>query len=291
MVLLLSSSSAVLLPLLSAFLFACTTPTAAQHSGMVINGSGSSGCTCIDPWASCNSSKSCHNATYTGESHCLPRMFGASKCDAWDTYLGQRNIGPCADSLPGFRPHGLQWCDSLWCYVNTSECQRPHSPSTITWHDMLPGVESKLAYSYEACGNIDDYTESKHYRMLHNRTLRVSYPGQSSSGYTVVNVAKGGWPAGPNRQVDGSVVAFMHMLAAEVGFRLSAHEVSTASVTQVKLKLKSSSSYTQCVHEVALNETDLCIGNFCEYRSNFVPPPPHPVFACMPVCLPVCRFD
>ena len=34
------------------------------------------------------------------------------------------------------------------------------------------------------------------------------------------------------------------------------------ALLQVRRTLGSSSSFTACVHEVALNETDLCIGNF-----------------------------
>lgn len=63
-------------------------------------------------------------------------------------------------------------------------------------------------------------------------------------------------------QVDGSVVAFMHAVAAEVGFTLEYHAVSEESVAEVSSRLGSSSSFTACVHEVALGETDLCIGNF-----------------------------
>ena len=58
------------------------------------------------------------------------------------------------------------------------------------------------------------------------------------------------------------MVAFMHTIAERSGIRLEFHPVSNASKTQVRERLGSGSSFTQCVHEVALNETDLCIGNF-----------------------------
>jgi hypothetical protein len=110
---------------------------------------------------------------------------------------------------------------------------------------------------------MDNYGESKHSNHLRGKTLRVSYPGDSGSGYTVKTVAEGsGWYAGEGRSVDGSVVAFMHSIAAEVGATLEFHPVSNASRQQVYNQLGSTSSYTACVHEVALNETDFCIGNF-----------------------------
>ena len=54
----------------------------------------------------------------------------------------------------------------------------------------------------------------------------------------------------------GSVVEFMKSIANEVGFTWEVVPVTTAS------KDRFTSSFTACVHSVALNETDLCLGNF-----------------------------
>jgi hypothetical protein len=105
-----------------------------------------------------------------------------------------------------------------------------------------------MAWSYEACGNLDSYSPNRYYDSLAGKTLRISYPGDSSSGYTIVTGADG--------SKDGSVVAFVEQIAREVGFSTEVRPVSAAS------RSRFASSFTACVHEVALNATDLCVGNF-----------------------------
>ena len=60
----------------------------------------------------------------------------------------------------------------------------------------------------------------------------------------------------PDGTKDGSVVQFMKDLAQDVGFTWEVHPVGNWS------RARYSSSYTACVHEVALGLTDMCIGNF-----------------------------
>ena len=106
----------------------------------------------------------------------------------------------------------------------------------------------QLAYSYETCGNLNSYSPVRHYDLVRNRVFRVSYPGDSSSGYTLVTDNNG------NR--DGSMVKLMQEVAVAGQFTWEPHAVSNDSLSRY------SSSYTACVHEVALNRTDICIGNF-----------------------------
>ena len=60
---------------------------------------------------------------------------------------------------------------------------------------------------------------------MQGKTLRVSYPGDSSSDYTLVT-------RDDNGQKTGSVVAFMNEIAAKGGFFFELHNVSGASTIQ-----------------------------------------------------------
>jgi hypothetical protein len=106
----------------------------------------------------------------------------------------------------------------------------------------------RLAYSYEACGNLNSYSPMRHYDLVRDRVFRVSYPGDSSSGYTILTKDNG--------DKTGSMIELMQEVADAGMFTWEIHTVSNAS------KSRYSSSYTACVHEVALNRTDLCVGNF-----------------------------
>ena len=202
---------------------------AAQTGHMPINGSGSSACPCVNPWAQ-QPQKECHNATWpSGAKICQDSNYGASSCQMFD-----RASDACSkmSSPAARRASGMGWCDSAWCYINTSHCDRPYSGTSLAFDPPPAGI---LAYSYVTCGNLDNYGQSKHLQALAGKTLRVSYPGDSGSGYTIKTVSeKRGWYAGPNRQVDGSVVAFMHSVAARVGFQLQFHPVSAESKEQVR---------------------------------------------------------
>eukprot|EP01052_Picozoa_sp_SAG31_P008336 SAG31_NODE_419_length_15872_cov_21.857985_5_plen_279_part_00 len=219
-------------------------------------GSGSPACPCIDPWVDIGvSTLQCRNVTYMGRHECIPLNYGASSCHAWDD-----NLGPCAEDagadISSRIAAGLGFCASAWCYVDAAHCERHPKRSTMSLNDGV--ADPGLSYSYETCGNLDDYSPSKQREALLGRRLRVSYPGDSGSGYTLKTVGAGrGWHG-----KDGSMVAFMHAIAADVGFSLEYHEVSNSSKIQVRERLGSGSSFTRCVHEVAINETDLCIGNF-----------------------------
>jgi hypothetical protein len=223
---------------------------------------GSLACECVDPWpisggASASSvqqqQQQCRNATLgfnhvggprtQGAELCLPLEYGRSWCAPWDANV----LGECVDQdggiLEGGRP---DWCSAMWCYVNASSCQRAHHPSDFTFHDG--DAPTGLAYSYETCGNLDTYTAAAHYQTLRGKHLRVSFPGDSDTGYTIYTDQQG--------VKQGSTVRLMQDIAADVGFTWETHVVSDAS------RSRFSSAFTACVHEVALGETDMCIGSF-----------------------------
>ena len=107
---------------------------------------------------------------------------------------------------------------------------------------MFP-LDPPLFYSYETCG------------ILSGKNIRVSYPDDSGSGFTIVTV-----PTDSGQSVNmGSIPEFVNRIFAEYGITLTVVPISPASKAKFPM-----SSYTTHTHEVALNGTYLCIGNFWE---------------------------
>lgn len=233
--------------------------TGAQTAPVVVE-LGSEACPCIDPWSATSyataeaaatfETDQCRPATHAGRNRngpttsCLPPDYGASRCSTWDMLLSPECVNAQGEVPDSGQP---DWCQSSWCYVDPANCARPFSTSSMSWPTVTGLPEDGLAYSYETCGNVDSYSASKHYESLSGMHLKVSYPGDSSTGYTLFT---------NEGRKDGAFVKFMQDIAADAGFTWEVHNVSEAS------KSRFSSSYTACVHEVALGETDLCIGNF-----------------------------
>ena len=249
---------------------------------------GSAECPCVNPWAAmaAGDARSCrsvvtHRGRHLGDnasSVCVPLDYGAS-CRAWDNASFNRECQTASGAIP---ESGVpQWCSSRWCYVDAAACTRPTDPSDLVASegdvavtsctgtaddgsstcDLDAGTDSTaecpagcdtatadLVYSYETCGNLNSYTDDRHYAYLRGRHLRVSYPGDSGSGYTVLTKANG--------DKAGSVVDFMQQIAREGDFTYERVEVGQDS------KDLFSSSFTACVHAVAINQTDICVGNF-----------------------------
>lgn len=99
---------------------------------------GADDCECIDPWAAqAESNAQCLNATLGGDKQegmvaCLPRSYGAGRCGAWDSQM----VGVCVDEDGNVPDSGQEaWCQSAWCWVNGSTCQKPRTKSAIEWSD------------------------------------------------------------------------------------------------------------------------------------------------------------
>ncbi len=210
---------------------------------------GAQNCRCIDPWRHHNVSEpgACLNYTdpATGLQHCVPNNYGAGRCETWDATLAPSCADvdgrPLASAIP-------DWCSRRWCYINYTECWRPHSQAAYTFPTGAYRGEG-LHYSYETCGNLDTYAEDMHYSSLKGSTLRVTLPVDSGSRHALYTDPHTG-------ERTGSMIDFMNEVAVSGGFTWTLRSISNAS------RLLYSSSYTQCVHDVALNETDLCIGPF-----------------------------
>ena len=220
-----------------------------------IASSGSPACPCVNPWpdntSNCGGAMGGRLLQINREHHfgvtnhttvCAPLDYGSSECRAWDNASWN---SACLAADGSVRDSGAaEWCAASWCYVDKRNCERPMDPA-----DVEPGsASSGLFYSYETCGNLNTYSDTRHYNYLRGRHLRISYPSDSGSGYTLVTL--------PGGSRTGSMVEFMRSIAAEA--RFTWQEVALRDESSSRY----SSSFTACVHQVALNETDLCIANF-----------------------------
>jgi hypothetical protein len=93
--------------------------------------------------AQCPCLQAAAQANYTGigviwgEPYDFGSGYGMDECRAHDEGLPPVCEGPAGGGQP-------RWCTKPWCYVNSSVCDKPNSPSIL-----FPG----FAYSYAACGS------------------------------------------------------------------------------------------------------------------------------------------
>ena len=203
-------------------------------------------CPCIDPWDDLNSIPyynaidHCLQAD-TGE--CLPITFGASQCSTHNNHLDE-----CSNSVSSSIP---SICSEEWCYVDPNNCSiSRHEPS-------LPFLTSQndtdLYVSYHTCGFLGTYNEDEFYSTLMDQTIRVSYPhAENDDGFTLRTDPVTGAKV-------GSFVSFMDIIFDNYKMNIDIIPISNSSLEQYP-----SSSWSACVHDVALNRTDLCIGDFWE---------------------------
>jgi hypothetical protein len=155
------------------------------------------------------------------------------------------------DVTPGLLRAALRWC-----FVDPLQCERPHSEVTAFPQASI-GAE-RLALSYATCGKLLASTDSHQHiveQMRKMAPLRVSFPSDSRSGYTLVTVSPNETGVGGTRR-DGSMVSFVDELLASAGVTWREVPISAASYAAYPM-----SSFTACVHEVGLNNTDLCAAN------------------------------
>lgn len=231
----------------SALLLACACSTCTSAALPPATRNASAECPCIDPWASTTTTTNVtRRVSATGVT--VPANYGSSRCVRWDAGLGSACIAP----VPA------DWCGREWCYVNASACARSHAAS-----DYFPAL--RLSYSYATCGHLNAYDEavhSKRLRVLHGGTgagspaMRVAIPGDSGNGYSVTTVLNSDTATGTSSR-GGSMLRFAARIFREQNVSWVERPISAASLSAYP-----SSSYTACVHDVALGAVDMCVGNF-----------------------------
>ena len=217
---------------------------------------GATTCPCINPWAITGARALNDTGSLPGDGLlcafrdtngvCYPQSYGASECRPWDASATPACFNASAAPL---------WCALRWCYVDPLQCHRPHAASSL-----FPSAtfgSDRLSLSYETCGNVDTSNAHGNINGEIQRLgpLRVSFPGDSGSGYTLVTVGENVTGVGGTRR-DGSFPAFIGSLLADANVEWSEVPISPESYAAYPL-----SSFTACAHEVALNGTDLCAAN------------------------------
>jgi hypothetical protein len=201
---------------------------------------GAAECPCVQPWA--DAAPAVREARFPSATGSVPGDYGASVCRAWD-----ENV----TALCGM-PTPPEFCSSSWCYVNASDCYRPSDASHLAFEPAGFASSAPFTYSYETCGNLNAYSRARHYEVLQGKTLRVT--GMPADQY--YNYGQPGQPGW-----DGSHVALFRDIAREAGLSWNFVNNSDASTAWAAAN-KKGSAYWACVHEIALNNTDICVGAF-----------------------------
>ena len=174
----------------------------------------------------------------------LSEEYGLGECKEHD--LGE--LSSCKNTL-NLPPY----CTREWCFVDPNNCStRPHEPSKFKFNG-IPMTEA-VSYSYQTCNEVDKWTNAKDfsngaYERLRGRTLRVGVPIPNTE---TKYLQKGGLdPKGPMWE-------FMEFIAEEVNMTLNLQIISQESID----KAEQNHNWWGCIHEVATNVTDICIGDF-----------------------------
>jgi len=135
------------------------------------------------------------------------------------------------------------------------ECSCDPSDPSRGWREC----STRLEYSYPTCGNIDSFTSGREMEMKLEsiaaaRPLRVGIPGDED--IHLITLADGAPGVGGTGR-DGSTLLF-----ADDVFRRHNIRWQQVPITEDSRHFSPLSSYTACVHDIALNRTDLCIGPF-----------------------------
>ena len=159
---------------------------------------GAPACPCINPWArglkgnAAGAGTACALKSIDGECH--TQVYGSSACQAHD----DATTAVCLGERPP------TWCAKNWCWVDSDRCTRPYAPTT-QYPGAVLGSGTHLAYSYETCGNVRDTTGEQHLGTLKpfmtgEKILRVTFPGDSGSRYTIVTVRDDQKGVGPTNR-------------------------------------------------------------------------------------------
>jgi hypothetical protein len=203
-----------------------------------VDDAGSAGCPCIDPWSDTDAlvaASSCREFTDRIGSGCTPADYGALRCDTWDAGLPPACGDHGGDTV--FEPE--PWCPASFCYIDPANCDRPFDRSAYTWATPASHAPAdELHYSYETCGNLNSYAESRHYEQLNGMNLRIAFPGDSGAGYTLYTIQLGG----DTGKKDGSVWGFMKEVLKAGNVSWTSQEISHAS------RSRFNSSYSACTY-------------------------------------------
>ena len=161
------------------------------------------------------------------------------------------------------------WCSASWCWINPAHCTLPNSPTSRFKEATLADSGMPLHYSYHTCGSLDTYmSDANHpyHKLLssfNDGSLRVSFPGTDT--YHIINTPGNedgmykigtGLALGQSGKAGASVDFFKEVMQQ---FGVTHYHIVPISESS---RAYSNSTFTQCCHTLALNYTDVCVGNF-----------------------------
>ena len=225
------------------------------------NPNGHPDCPCLkQPFNNKTEHYLCRSKTATGE--CYKISYGAEKCDIHSIIHNETGCVGATRTTERDR----SYCEAKWCYVDPNNCWKPHSASSF----FDQPANSTQYYSYETCGNLDSYSLSEidsvfsRYSGVNDGKLRVQVPGDDALGVRTLEGAEyEGLEYGNIRTFRefgkvGHAVEFMEdVLNSNRVYNFEIVEKSEDSAV-----FSPGSSFTACIHDIALNNTDICVGNF-----------------------------
>eukprot|EP00913_Durusdinium_trenchii_P010950 g10277.t1 len=178
-------------------------------------------------------------------------------------------LGACAahdsnNTLYDCTMNAHPYCTAPWCYVDTSLCQKNNALCVAAGGDISPYCRTRsntvspqfnitVAYSYETCGSINHYDIEQ---------LAVDVSGHSLKAaidFTTPWVVERTGPSFPSGYGGASYDFFIAAL------NLIEPNVPTVNIVPGWATAGSralySSSYTACVHDVAVGNFDVCIAD------------------------------
>uniref|UniRef100_A0A7S0WG46 Ionotropic glutamate receptor C-terminal domain-containing protein n=1 Tax=Hemiselmis tepida TaxID=464990 RepID=A0A7S0WG46_9CRYP len=166
------------------------------------------------------------------------------------------------------------WCKSTWCYVDKSVCGYDAARctaagavrgSTTSAHcharPMQPSptfTNTSLYYSYETCGGLNTYDANRVAGEIGGMVLRTAITTASFNRMTKgeVNPQRAQW-----KGWHGWMVDIVNSLIFTMEPPMNVDFVEPTWSTEQSRSLFSS-SWTACVHDVALGRVDICVGDF-----------------------------
>jgi hypothetical protein len=149
-------------------------------------------CRCIDPSALGLTNLCDPSNRATAGGRCYPASYGAAACDTHDSNITLECVSksePCRDvagrviDCVSNREAVTQWCGAKWCWVDPSACdlstpQETKVVSQATYIAPAMNRTAALHYSYETCGNLNNYDPSRFDAAMRSagKTLRISFP-------------------------------------------------------------------------------------------------------------------
>ncbi|CAJ1420381.1 unnamed protein product, partial [Effrenium voratum] len=187
-----------------------------------------------------------------------PASYGLNGCGAYDDNLTAGCTGATRES----------WCANPWCYVDMTLCpvneelctaaggtiggdQSPHCRDRPYKQSSI--VNASLFYSYETCGSVNTYDMSRLTEQVAGRAMRYAIDAYAPWVLLKTN-AMGAQVYG------GAIYDFFQSTLTLFTPMPTANHVDGWATAASRAKFPGS-SYTACVHDVAVGNFDICVAD------------------------------